>query len=527
MRFLFGFLFVILFGCNDNVFYKVIDAKPEILVHPTEINFGHIKSGYESGSEMFSIVNVGNAALSVDPTLMDGSTRYNIQEYELDELILEPGEILDVPIDYTPITYEHNGAVVKVLSSDAENPEIFVTIEGYGDAPKIDANPEIVDYGNISIGCDNEYRITIENIGNLDLTLSSVIQMTTLPNDIVIDYGSLPEPPWVLIPGEQIDLLIKYTPTDVGNDESIVNINSNDPLREAVEIIQAGKGDVEHWIIEEWVQEEERIYDLLWVIDNSGSMRPFQTMLSQNMQNFVNQFLSPGDVDFRMGFITTDWYLLQGNTYIDDTTVNPAGVAASLVDGIGTHGSGIERGLLQVASALQQFDATGEFLRHDSNLIIIYVSDEQDGSPLNYNAYLNMYLNYKTQDKIRAYSVIGDYPSGCNSTTNNGFPMNADFGAGYYDITNHLGGSWFSICSHDWSHSMSNLAADITMRANFFLEKPDPVISTIEVYVNGQITTQGWSYESIDNKVVFDSDHIPGAGQTIRIEYATYGCGQQ
>lgn len=527
MRFLFVFLFSFIFGCADNSFYKVVDAKPEIMVHPKELFFGHVRSGYETEQETFSIVNVGNAPLHVDPSLIDGSTRYDIPEFQIDELVLQPGEILDVPVEYTPITYEHNGAVVKVLSNDEEEPEIFVMMEGYGDSPKIDVNPESVDYGNISIGCDNEYRVTVENIGNLDLTISSVTQMTTLPNDIVIDYGSLPNPPWVLIPEEQLDLLIKYMPTDIGDDESIVKLTSDDPTSEETKLIQVGKGDVEHWIVEEWFQEEERIYDLLWVIDNSGSMRPFQTRLAQNMQNFVNQFLSPGDVDFRMGFITTDWYILEGNTYVDNSTANPASVAANLVDGIGTSGSGMEKGLLQVASALQQFTATGEFLRDDSNLIIIYVSDEQDNSPLNYNAYLSMYLTYKPLDKIRAYAVIGDYPTGCNITTTNGFPMNAVFGAGYYEIANQLGGDWFSICSHDWSHSMANLAADITMRSNFFLDKPDPIPATIEVYVNGQIVLQGWSYDSIDNKVIFDTDYIPNPGQTIRIEYATYGCGSQ
>ena len=60
-------------------------------------------------------------------------------------------------------------------------------LEGYGDAPKIEVTPDYVDYGNISIGCDNEYRATIKNTGNLGLEIEDVVQMTTLPNDINID----------------------------------------------------------------------------------------------------------------------------------------------------------------------------------------------------------------------------------------------------------------------------------------------------------------------------------------------------
>ena len=74
---------------------------------------------------------------------------------------------------------------------------------------------------------------------------------------------------------------------------------------------------------------------------------------------------------------------------------------------------------------------------------------------------------------------------------------------------------------------MSNLATDITIRSAFFLTKPDPIINTIEVYVNGQLTTSGWVYEAQDNKIQFDANNVPSTGQTIRIEYATYGCGSQ
>jgi hypothetical protein len=74
---------------------------------------------------------------------------------------------------------------------------------------------------------------------------------------------------------------------------------------------------------------------------------------------------------------------------------------------------------------------------------------------------------------------------------------------------------------------MTNLAEDISIRSNFYLEKPDPIVETIEVYVNGQLVTDGWSYDATENKVAFEPNNIPSAGQTIRIEYATYGCGTE
>ena len=66
----------------------------------------------------------------------------------------------------------------------------------------------------------------------------------------------------------------------------------------------------------------------------------------------------------------------------------------------------------------------------------------------------------------------------------------------------------------------------ISGRRSFSLTKPDPIESTIEVRVNGQIT-EDWVYDSNTNSVVFDSDHIPTEGQSILIDYAVWGCGSE
>ena len=44
-------LFILLLACNDNMLTKVIETKPEIMVHPTELFFGHVMSGYEIEQE--------------------------------------------------------------------------------------------------------------------------------------------------------------------------------------------------------------------------------------------------------------------------------------------------------------------------------------------------------------------------------------------------------------------------------------------------------------------------------------------
>ena len=50
---------------------------------------------------------------------------------------------------------------------------------GFGDAPVMKVTPELFDYGQISIGCDNEERITIRNDGNLSLTVDNITDGNT------------------------------------------------------------------------------------------------------------------------------------------------------------------------------------------------------------------------------------------------------------------------------------------------------------------------------------------------------------
>ncbi len=58
--------------------------------------------------------------------------------------------------------------------------------------------------------------------------------------------------------------------------------------------------------------------DILWVIDNSGSMQNEQTDLRNNFDSFITSFVGKG-YDYRMAVVTTDaWYTVAGD-YVNPT----------------------------------------------------------------------------------------------------------------------------------------------------------------------------------------------------------------
>ena len=46
--------------------------------------------------------------------------------------------------------------------------------------------------------------------------------------------------------------------------------------------------------------------DILWVIDNSGSMSSYQNDVIRHTDKFMNEFTSAGRIDWRMGLISSD-----------------------------------------------------------------------------------------------------------------------------------------------------------------------------------------------------------------------------
>jgi hypothetical protein len=382
------------------------------------------------------------------------------------------------------------------------------------------------------MGCDNEERITIRNDGNLPLTIHEIVQMVTQPVDIIMEFGSLPPPPWVLDPNQEVDFLVSYIPSDTGIDESFIVVRGDDPLTPEEEVNQFGEGIFEQIVTQEHIQEEIPILDIVFVIDNSGSMGIFQGELSNQMTSFMNVFLSTG-ADFHLGFITTDRGFLQCSgiiCWIDNSSANPVDWAQGVISQIGTSGSAWETGIQMTKRFFENIDydtggAPGtSFWRDDATTVIIYVSDEPDVSVGSWTAYTSFFDSLRPDiNQMKHFAVIGDHPAGC-SFQYGSIWRTIQFGSGYWDLVQRYSGEWYSICATDWGSQMQDLANTVTIRTRFPLDEPDPIESSIQVLINGQLTTTGWFYDANNNSVVFEEGYIPEPSQTITIEYGIWGC---
>lgn len=210
--------------------------------------------------------------------------------------------------------------------------------------------------------------------------------------------------------------------------------------------------------------------DILFVVDNSGSMADEQENLARNFGSFIEAIA--GLDDYRLAIVTTDlrlgndeqaglrtftykttepytWLVAQSTAMCSGTGIphacfrGPDPSLRVITSGmprdqqirafqdnvrVGSCGSGDEQGLEAMKRALEA-TGTGEcnegFLRQDANLVVVIVSDEEDedftgASPSPIESYVTFLQTIKPASKLRVGAIVGSDQNGnaarCNAT---------------------------------------------------------------------------------------------------------------
>ena len=296
--------------------------------------------------------------------------------------------------------------------------------------------------------------------------------------------------------------------------------------------------------------------DILWVIDNSGSMRSSQESVAVNFNKFIQRFSTKG-YDFRIAVTTTSAYL---DLYSKDPTQSRFrdGTDQTSHSGVfvitpetpnltnvfmtniiqGTLGSGDERGLQSLRSTLTNPLNSG-FLRDDSFLAIIFVTDEEDFSHDSATYSENMSIMHPVKDYIdfldqltktsaenRRYSAstVGIFDADCKTQLDKADPQKwygRRITQRYAELTDATEGFKGSLCS-DFGSTLDGIAQQIVRLSTQFFLSRQPVLETIRVFIDEQeipqSATNGWNYVAERNSIMFSGAATPAQGQKVRID---------
>ncbi|AKU93071.1 vWA domain-containing protein [Vulgatibacter incomptus] len=231
-------------------------------------------------------------------------------------------------------------------------------------------------------------------------------------------------------------------------------------------------------------QKKASAIDILFVVDNSASMRPHQEALLKNFARFLD-VLDPafrpdleGQVDYRLALASTDIFNERGALHGSPKIVQPnAGydplrAFQSSIDKLGTGGSARSEGLVAAEAALvtagKQKDERGNplFLRPGAFLYLIFVSDDDDYSAGEVRYFQRQFGSVKgvgNEGTVLASAIAGPKPRGCSMDT----------GARYLELAKVTGGVQGDICNKDWSSTLQELAfTGLGLRKRFQLSLP-------------------------------------------------------
>ncbi|WP_324992986.1 vWA domain-containing protein [Hyalangium sp.] len=336
--------------------------------------------------------------------------------------------------------------------------------------------------------------------------------------------------------------------------------------------------------VETYAQRSASKVDVLWVVDDSGSMAPRQENLARNFQAFITLFRQ-GSIDFRLAITTTDIFARPG-----ELVGKPALLAPDTPDlestfarniRVGTSGSAYEAGLEAARLVLERQAEQGApwrealaaceagcdaeacredcatrypvpFLRPGAFLYLVFVTDEEDRSPYELRAYWRAFEQAQgigNDGTVVASAIIGDVPAnGCGATP----------GRRYLELASMMGGEVGSICDAEFADTLRALATSaVGLRRTFVLSHaPDP--ETLEVRVRypcgvaeeavvdceavdrtaceGQpaealetVCTprregpEGWRYEPERGALFFAGRSVPGLGARVEVRYFEEG----
>ena len=274
---------------------------------------------------------------------------------------------------------------------------------------------------------------------------------------------------------------------------------------------------------------------IVWMVDNSGSMREEQQSLAYNFNNFIDGFLDQ-NIDFKMAVITTDGHTNRdssGTLTLTEAKRDKAAFKAHFgsVVKVGIDGDLVERGLFHTQRFLE---TNSRWIGEDQYKIIIFVTDEDDISCRNsdqsdpscpvyvhppvendvdFNAAINYYLPKIQRGWPDNKFLIFAITSGAGEST-----RRQGRGNRYIELARRSGGE-----SYEITKPFTTILKDIQYRVAKLLKftlQHKPAEDTIVVKVDGVSRPDTeWDYISSNREIKFKAGFAPPANSKITVTY--------
>lgn len=271
---------------------------------------------------------------------------------------------------------------------------------------------------------------------------------------------------------------------------------------------------------------ESRV-DILFVIDNSGSMGSYQQALIKNADTFINTFVSGGGLDWKMGIISTDtmnapFIGFTPATELTYKTVDNVKLFKNAVGKLGTSGDAIEK---TFAPIMKHIPAYPSFLRSNAMLALIMITDAEEQSNTSAQDFLDFLMVTKgSLKKVVTYGVFAPQDFGCSIGDSYWNYAKSP----YEEVVVATNGKTYPLCK-DFGKHLADLGTDLVTRVSrpTIRLQSRPQLRTLKVYYKGEILPGGpqseqgrWIYDFDLNAIQFhDLDFAVGDNEEVEVVY--------
>ncbi len=283
------------------------------------------------------------------------------------------------------------------------------------------------------------------------------------------------------------------------------------------------------------------VVDILWIIDDSGSMADERLILGADFQGFLDKLVaiqsdyqigvtSLNDID--QGQLRQSVSASPGLRIITNATSNATAVFQELTTFPASRlhwDQGLRMGELALTPPNTSAGGTNVgFVRPTAALALIVVTNGEDGSYGDPDYYSRFYRGVKGpgNERLTTFSTLGgDLPNGCTPAVDVGkIGGTAPPATRYADVSFGTGGVVGSICDADFAGTLLRIVQALNTLRKVFQLTLTPAPGTLTVTVNGvaipQDVVNGWQYQPSTNSVVFLGAFVPPPGATVQILYA-------
>jgi len=188
-------------------------------VNSIAAQFGTVPMG-TSNTQTIQLTNTGNASFNVSSITASGSG-FSVSVPSL-PLSVAPGANAQFSVGFSPPSVGNfTGSVL--VSSTASDSQLSVALSGSGvsSSPGLSVSPTNLTFGSISVGATESQTITLQNTGNSNLTVSSVVATGNgfAATGIAVNT--------VLTPRQTATLTVNFNPTATGTFSGTITITSN------------------------------------------------------------------------------------------------------------------------------------------------------------------------------------------------------------------------------------------------------------------------------------------------------------